>query len=125
MTRTRVLIVDDDPDILLILRTDLDAEGFETSLAADGETALRRIEEDRPDVVILDVMMPVLDGWATLEAMTAGGRRPPVIVLTAKTSAQDRERAARLGADRYITKPFAPGDVVEAIRAVVTGSLSA
>ena len=125
MTRTRVLIVDDDPDILLFLRMDLEAEGFETSLAAEGETALRRIEEDRPDVVILDVMMPVLDGWATLEAIMAGPRPPRVIILTAKSSQQDRDRAARLGADRYVTKPFAPRDVVEAIRKVIARSLSA
>ena len=125
MTRTRVLIVDDDPDILLFLRIDLEAEGFETSLAAEGETALRRIEEDRPDVVILDVMMPVLDGWATLEAIMAGSRPPRVVILTAKSSQQDRDRAARLGADRYVTKPFAPREVVEAIREVIARSLSA
>jgi len=117
--------VDDDPDILLFLRMDLEAEGFDTSLASDGETALRRIEEDQPDLVVLDVMMPVLDGWATLEAITANTRRPRVVILSAKSSQQDRDRAARLGADRYVTKPFAPRDVVEAIRAVIARSLPA
>ncbi|MDP9341887.1 MAG: response regulator [Actinomycetota bacterium] len=120
--KARVLIVDDDPDILFFLRVDLEAEGFDVSLASDGETALRRIEEEHPDLVLLDVMMPVLDGWATLEGITAQPRRPRVVILSAKSSPQDKERAARLGADRYVTKPFAPRDVVEAIRAAMAPS---
>jgi two-component system KDP operon response regulator KdpE len=125
MTRKRVLIVDDDPDILLFLRIDLEAEGFDAVLASDGETALRRIEEERPDLVLLDVMMPVLDGWATLQAISALPRPPRVIILSAKSSTRDKERAQELGADRYITKPFEVRDVVDAIRVVLEQSLSA
>jgi DNA-binding response OmpR family regulator len=125
MTRTKVLIVDDDPDILLFLRMDLEAEGFTTVLASDGETALRRIEEEHPDLVLLDVMMPVLDGWATLEAITARPRPPRVVIISAKSAQRDRDRARQLGADRYVTKPFAPRDVIDAIRAVIAQSLPA
>ena len=65
----KVLIVDDEPDILLMLRVNLEAEGYQTALAADGETALRRIADERPDLILLDVMMPVMDGWGVLEAL--------------------------------------------------------
>ena len=89
----KVLIVDDEPDILLMLRVDLEAEGYETTLAADGETALRRICEERPDLVLLDVMMPVVDGWGVLQRMSAGGHRAPVVVVSAKANEQDAVRA--------------------------------
>ncbi|SRR6266511_4512288 len=124
MTRKKVLIVDDDPDILLFLRIDLEAEGFDAVLASDGETALRRIDEEHPDLVLLDVMMPVLDGWAALQAITALPRPPRVIVLSAKSSARDKERGLALGASRYITKPFEVREVVDTIRAVLAESLT-
>ena len=71
-SKPKVLIVDDEPDVLLTLRMILESEGFDPSLAADGETALRRIDEERPDLVVLDIMMPVLDGWFVLAEL--GGR---------------------------------------------------
>ena len=123
--RIKVLIVDDDPDILLFLQIDLEAAGFDTVLASDGETALRRIDQERPDLVLLDVMMPVMDGWATLEAITARPRPPRVIILSAKSSQRDKEKARELGADRYVTKPFEPRDVIGAIHAVIAQSLTA
>lgn len=105
---TRVLIVDDEPDILLMLRVNLEADGFETALAADGETALRRIDEERFDVVLLDVMMPVMDGWGVLQGLSEDPAAPRVIVLSAKSSDRDQLRALELGASDYITKPFSP-----------------
>jgi DNA-binding response OmpR family regulator len=116
--RLRVLIVDDEPDILLMLRVNLEAEGYETLLAGDGETALRRIVEEKPDVVLLDVMMPVLDGWGVLERLGPPESRPRVIVLTAKSSDRDLSRAWELGADEYVTKPFDPDLLLQAIETV-------
>lgn len=105
---TRVLIVDDEPDILLMLRVNLEADGYETALAADGETALRRIEEERFDVVLLDVMMPVMDGWGVLQGLSDEVGAPRVIVISAKSSDRDQLRALELGASDYVTKPFSP-----------------
>jgi two-component system OmpR family response regulator/two-component system alkaline phosphatase synthesis response regulator PhoP len=112
------MIVDDEPDILLMLRFALDSAGFDTVLASDGATALRRIEEEQPDVVLLDVMMPILDGWSTLERIRSRPRSPKVIVVTAKRSAADAVRAYELGAVKYVTKPFDPQALVDTIRSV-------
>jgi DNA-binding response OmpR family regulator len=119
---TRVLIVDDEPDILLMLRVNLDAEGYETSLAADGEKALQRIAEDDPDLVLLDVMMPVMDGWGVLNAMKANGGGPPVIVVSAKSSDHDIVAALGLGAVAFITKPFDPHHLLDEVDRVLSSS---
>ena len=102
----RVLIVDDEPDILLMLRLTLEAEGFETALAADGESALAKLQESSFDLMLLDVMMPVLDGWAVLERLPNVANAPAVIVVSAKTAASDIARAKELGAAEYVTKPI-------------------
>jgi len=102
----KVLIVDDEPDILLMLRIDFEAEGYETLLAADGDTALRRIGEERPDVVLLDVMMPVIDGWGVLRRLSEMGNPTRVVVLSAKAADHDAAKALELGALEYVTKPF-------------------
>ena len=117
--RAKVLIVDDEPDVLLTLRMILEAEGFDPLLAADGETALRRVDEERPDLVVLDIMMPVLDGWFVLAELGGRDRRPAVVVCSAKSGDSDRARATDLGADEYVTKPFEPDDLVDIIRAVL------
>ncbi len=93
--KPKVLIVDDEPDVLLTLRMILEAEGFDPTLAADGETALRRIDEESPDLVVLDIMMPVLDGWFVLAELAGRARRPCVVVCSAKSSDADRARAKR------------------------------
>jgi DNA-binding response OmpR family regulator len=117
--KPRILIVDDEPDVLLTLRMILESEGFESALAADGETALRRIDEEHPDLVVLDIMMPVLDGWFVLAELAGRARRPRVVVCSAKSSELDRNRARDLGADEYVTKPFEPDDLVRVIRQVL------
>jgi DNA-binding response OmpR family regulator len=119
---TRVLIVDDEPDILLMLRVNLEADGFETALAADGETALRRIEEERFDLVLLDVMMPVMDGWGVLRGLSADPGAPRVIVVSAKSADRDVARALQAGAADYVTKPFSPVDLSDLIQKVVAYS---
>jgi DNA-binding response OmpR family regulator len=118
--RGRVLIVDDEPDILLMLRVNLESEGFTTALAGDGETALRRIEEEHPDVVLLDVMMPVMDGWGVLAGLHRLDPRPRILVLSAKSGARDVAKAYELGADEYVTKPFDPDELISSIETLLT-----
>jgi DNA-binding response OmpR family regulator len=119
--KARVLVADDNPDILFLLRTSLNAAGFETLTAIDGEVALRMIEEDRPDILLLDLMMPVLDGWGVLEQLAKEGHRLPVIVVSASDSSANLHRAMRLGAADYVTKPFDLRGLVEAINRVLGG----
>ncbi|HLB62689.1 MAG TPA: response regulator [Actinomycetota bacterium] len=111
----RVLIVEDEPDTLLVLRINLDAAGFVTSLAADGATALGRIEEERPDVVLLDLMLPVVDGWSVLADLRSRPAAPRVVVCSAKGSERDFAQAEEMGAAAYVTKPFVLEDVVAAL----------
>ncbi len=121
---TRVLIVDDEPDILLMLRVSLEADGYETALAADGESALRRMERESFDLVLLDVMMPVMDGWGVLEALQTNPSPPRVIVVSAKSGERDLVRAIRLGAADYVTKPFSLESLSGLIASVLTWSPS-
>ena len=116
---TRVLIVDDEPDILLMLRVNLEADGYETALAADGETALQRIVEGRFDLMLLDVMMPVMDGWGVLDALPRLAHPPRVIVVSAKSSDRDITRAIEAGAVDYLTKPFSPAELGVLVQQVV------
>ncbi len=113
----RILVVDDEPSILQVLKMNLDLEGYTTSLAGDGETALKRIEMEHPDLVVLDIMMPVLDGWEVLRRIREMplARQPRVVVLTARAGDQHVEKGLDLGADQYLTKPF---DIDELLRVV-------
>jgi len=114
--KSKILIVDDEPDVLLTLRMILESEGFDAILAADGETALRRIDEEHPDLVVLDIMMPVLDGWFVLAELAGRSRRPMVIVCSAKSAVADVARARDLGAADYVTKPWDADDLLRRIR---------
>ena len=114
----KVLIVDDEPDVLLMLRVNLESEGYATALAADGETALRRVEEERPDLMLLDVMMPVMDGWAVLESL-AQAEGPRIVVVSAKSSNRDIVRALSMGACDYVVKPFDPDELVRTVARVL------
>jgi len=116
---TKILIVDDEPDILLMLKMSLEDEGHEVVMAADGQSGLDRLAEHRPDVVLLDVMMPVLDGWGVLERKQRDGDDTPVIVLSAKTEETDIAKAMALGATEYVTKPFDLDKVVALVAAVL------
>ncbi len=119
---SKVLIVDDEPDVLLLLRVNLEAAGYETVLAADGEMALNRIAEADPDVVLLDIMMPVMDGWGVLRALADRDQAPRVVVVSAKSSDRDVVRALTSGAVDYVTKPFDPDDLVDVVRRTATSS---
>jgi DNA-binding response OmpR family regulator len=114
--RPLVLIVEDEPDMLLLLRLTLEDAGFETCLAADGETALRRIDAERPDVVLLDLMLPVLDGWGVLAELATRPAGPPVVICSATDGRRERTRAAELGAVAFVPKPFEVEDLVRVLR---------
>jgi DNA-binding response OmpR family regulator len=105
MSDRRILVVDDDSDIRGLLRELLDRRGFAVTEARDGQEALRRFFEDRPDLVVLDVAMPGLDGWATLDRIRELSD-VPVVMLTAKATELEKTRGLRAGADDYVTKPF-------------------
>jgi DNA-binding response OmpR family regulator len=112
--RPHALIVEDDPDLLVVLRVNLHAAGFDIALAGDGRTALSRIEAENPDVVLLDVMLPGIDGWAVLAELHRLHHPAAVIVCSAKRNVEDMDRADELGAVAYLTKPFDIDQVVEA-----------
>jgi len=114
---TRVLIVDDEAPIRLLCRVNLEAEGMTVSEAADGRTGLERAREELPDVVLLDVMMPGLDGWKVAEKLLEDERTRgiPIVFLTARAEMRDRERGIDLGGIEYVTKPFNPVELASLV----------
>lgn len=117
MPEPKVLIVDDDPVIQLLLRVNMEMEGFVVSTAGDGEEALRLAAEVEPDLMLLDVVMPKLDGFGVLEALRADGSpRFPVILLSAKSAPEDEQAGIEAGADLYVTKPFDPPELIKRIK---------
>lgn len=116
----RVLIADDEPALRALLKTNLALEGFETLTASNGEEALRVIRDEAPDVVLLDVMMPVMDGWAVLQELSKdGNRHTKVILVTAKATSEAQLQGWELGCDEYLTKPFDLDDMIDRIMEVV------
>ena len=116
-----VLVVDDEPDILLLHRLNLESAGHSVVLAADGMTALDRIAEQRPDCVVLDVMMPVLDGWGVLERLRGVADAPPVLVVSAKSAPADIDKALGLGARDFLAKPFDGEELLARVDALLAG----
>jgi DNA-binding response OmpR family regulator len=116
-TATRVLVVDDEPQVVWMLRFSLEAEGYQTYSARDGRAALEEIREHRPSVVLLDIMMPVMDGWSVLEELRSlpEAERPRVVVVSARASLRDRAKATELGADAFIPKPFNVDDLLAVV----------
>jgi DNA-binding response OmpR family regulator len=107
---TRVLVIDDEAPIRLLCRVNLEAEGMEVLEAADGPKGLERAREEQPDVVLLDVMMPGLDGWRVAEELLVDDRTRdiPIIFLTARAEFRDRAKGLDIGGVDYVTKPFNP-----------------
>jgi DNA-binding response OmpR family regulator len=120
---TRVLIAEDDLHIVELLTFVLEREGYAVAAAVDGEAAIEHLRRDPPDLLILDVMLPRLNGFEVLKTIRADAKLKdlPVIVLTAKGQTQDRRTAEELGIDEFMTKPFSNRDVVATVRRV-TGS---
>ena len=116
---TKILIVEDDPDIALPLEDDLMLEGYQVEAVGDGETALRRLAEDRFDLVLLDVMLPGLDGFDVCRRLRHAGSRLPIVLLTAKAHEAEVVMGLEAGADDYITKPFSPRELRARLKAVL------
>lgn len=116
--RRGVLVVDDEPRMIHFIRLNLEHDGFLVSEATSGGRALEQLRDQLPDLILLDVMMPDLDGFETLQLIREISS-VPVIMLTAKGEEDDRVRGLELGADDYITKPFSPRELVSRVRAVL------
>lgn len=120
-----VLVVDDEPDIVLFAQVNLELHGHVVRTAGDGQEALAAVDEERPDAIVLDVMMPQLDGWSVLERLKshddADVRTIPVVMLTALDTDHDQARGGIEGAVRYLTKPLSPDDLVHALEEVLAG----
>ena len=116
-----VLIVEDDPNIRELLQMYLEKDGYAVTLASDGGQGLDKFRTIKPDLVLLDVMMPVMDGWAVCKAIRQEGNTP-VIMLTAKGETDDKVTGLKAGADDYITKPFEMKELLARIEAVLRRS---
>jgi DNA-binding response OmpR family regulator len=118
MTGRTILVVDDEVEIAEVVRRYLEQDGYRVVSAADGETALALFKQERPHLVVLDLMLPQVDGWEVARRIRAAGNTP-IIMLTARGEEVDRLLGLGLGADDYITKPFSPREVAARVRAVL------
>jgi DNA-binding response OmpR family regulator len=117
LTPTRVLVVDDEAPIRLLCRVNLEAEGMQVLEAADGFAGVEAARAERPDVILLDVMMPGMDGWQVAERLVEDDttNQIPLIFLTARAELRDRARGLELGGVDYITKPFNPVELASVV----------
>jgi two-component system KDP operon response regulator KdpE len=116
--RKLILVVDDEPRMTKFVRMNLELEGYRVSEASDGLEALNKARDELPDLIILDVNMPELDGFETLKLLRQTGNTP-VIMLTVKADEDDRIKGLELGADDYVTKPFSPRELASRVKAVL------
>ena len=119
MADTRVLVVDDEANITDLVATALRYEGFSVEVAANGTEALRSAEKFRPDLVVLDVMLPDRDGFAVVKRLRADGHHVPVVFLTARDSTEEKVKGLTVGGDDYVTKPFSLEELIARVRAVL------
>ncbi|WP_093171614.1 response regulator transcription factor [Sinosporangium album] len=115
----RLLIVEDEPNILELLAASLRFAGFEVKTAGTGLEAVSAVQRHRPDLVVLDVMLPDMDGFDVVRRLRGGGTHTPVVFLTARDGTEDKIRGLTLGGDDYVTKPFSLEEVIARIRAVL------
>ena len=118
---TKVLVIDDEAPIRLLCRVNLEAEGMDVIEAPDGPSGVDKARDERPDVILLDVMMPGLDGWRVAEQLFEDDRTVaiPIIFLTARAEFRDRARGLDIGGVDYVTKPFNPVELASTVRGVV------
>lgn len=123
-TTDRILVVDDEEDVHLLCRVTLELEGYHVHAVANGAEALEALRDEPTSLVLLDVMMPVMDGWTFLRAVRSDPRlrHTPVVMLTAKVRSTDQVRGLSEGAVDYVTKPFHPSTVVKTVREVLETS---
>ena len=118
-SEAKLLVVEDEPNIRELLSTSLRFAGFEVHTAGDGATAMKLAESERPDLLVLDVMLPDMDGFAVTRRLRDQGRQMPVLFLTARDGTDDKVMGLTVGGDDYVTKPFSLEEVVARIRAVL------
>lgn len=116
---TRILVVEDDPSILRGLKDNLLVESYEVLTASDGETGYRLIRDQKPDLVILDLMLPRMSGYEVCRKLRGEGNTTPILMLTARGEEADRVLGLDLGADDYVTKPFSVRELLARVRAIV------
>lgn len=119
-----MLVVDDEPQVVWMLQFSLEADGFLTFAARDGRAALDELLDRRPQLMLLDIMMPVMDGWSVLEQIQElpEDERPRVVVLSARARLRDRAKAAELGADAFVSKPFNVDDLLGVLHRLARAS---
>jgi len=122
----KVLIVDDDPDIVTALKFSLELEQIKTVEAYDGEQALASVERDAPDLILLDAMLPQVNGYniARLLKFNEGLRDTPIFMVTARAQQEDRQLGKEIGVDEYITKPFEMGEVIALVKRYLTAPVA-
>jgi len=116
---TRIVVVEDNPDLAFGLRNNLEIEGYEVDVAPDGPAGLAAVRASAPDLVLLDLMLPGLDGFRVLKTLRDEGRQMPVLILTARGEEADKVRGLHLGADDYVTKPFGVLELLARVRALL------
>lgn len=117
--RSHIVVIDDDEKITSLLRRSLAFEGYEVTTAPNGQEGLRILQGRHADLVVLDVMMPMLDGWEVCRRLRTAGIHSPVLMLTAKDDVQDRVKGLDMGADDYLVKPFALEELMARVRALL------
>lgn len=122
--KKKILIVDDDADIVDLLKAILEMKGYEIIEAFDGREAIEKAYERKPDLILLDIMMPVMDGWEVCQRLKACKKTShlPVAIVTTRDGRSDRKRAVKEGVADYITKPFQPDDFMQRIKRVLKES---
>src|SRR2546427_894308 len=115
----RILVIEDNPDLAYGLRNNLEIEGYEVEVAKDGARGLTRAKTSKPDLIVLDLMLPGMDGFRVLRALREEGHGMPVLILTARGEEADKVRGLRLGADDYVTKPFGLLELLARIEALL------
>jgi two-component system, OmpR family, response regulator len=114
----RILVIEDNPDLAYGLRNNLEIEGYDVEVAKDGVRGLARARAAKPDLIVLDLMLPGMDGFRVLRALREDGEGMPVLILTARGEETDKVRGLRLGADDYVTKPFAFEELLARVEAL-------
>ncbi len=116
---SRIVVVEDNPDLAFGLRNNLEIEGYEVDVASDGVSGLEAVRTQSPDLVVLDLMLPGMDGFRVLKALRDEGRQIPVLILSARGEEADKVRGLQLGADDYVTKPFGVLELLARVRALL------
>jgi two-component system, OmpR family, alkaline phosphatase synthesis response regulator PhoP len=115
----KVLVVDDEPSIVKLVQFNLEKEGFVVEVASDGQTALEKVKEAQPDLIVLDLMLPKVDGLEVCKQIRKENGHLPILMLTAKNEEFDKVLGLELGADDYMTKPFSPRELVARVKAIL------